>query len=332
MTYFTKEGLYYRKLEDKNIQCQICPHFCKLALDEIGICMGRRNEGGKMIATNYSQIVSLSVDPIEKKPLYHFKPGTMILSTAGNSCNFKCDFCQNYSISQQQIRTQQLSPDDLVEYAIRENSEGIAYTYTEPLVWYEFVLEASQIAHSKQISNVFVSNGYINPKPFKELLPFIDAMNIDLKSIRDDFYKNICEGSLKPVQKTIETAYANGVLIELTNLIIPGLNDSKKDLQDLVSYIASISSDIPLHFSAYYPTYKRNNPRTTDNKLKEAFNIAKNKLNYVYVGNTRIDGTTDTYCPFCGNLIIQRGYFAGKIIGLKKNQCNQCGKTLPIII
>jgi pyruvate formate lyase activating enzyme len=313
-----KEALFWEKRDDGRIQCLLCPVRCIIADEKVGVCMGRRNEGGILYAINYGQVVSIAIDPIEKKPLYHFHPNTKILSTGPNGCNMSCQQCQNWSISQEQSPTQFVSPEDLVKITIRENSQGIAYTYTEPLIWYEYVMDTARIAREKGLYNVLVTNGYINEEPLRELLPYVDAMNVDLKSMEDDFYKKICKGKLAPVLRTIELSHQNKIHIEITNLIIPTLNDSDEQIQKLVDFAASLSDRIPLHFSRYFPMYKMDIPSTPLETLQKAFLLAKRKLKYVFVGNVYLPNTSNTYCSNCNNS--------------EDSKCKSCGTAVDVFI
>lgn len=293
--------------------------------------MGRKNEQGVLYATNYGRLVSLADDPIEKKPLYHFHPGTNILSTGPNGCNMSCQNCQNWSISQEECPTDFVSPEDIVKAAARQNSVGIAYTYTEPLIWYEYVLDVAKIAKEKDLANVLVTNAYIHEQPLLELLPLIDAMNIDLKSMDEDFYKTNCKAKLSFVLKNIQLSHKHGIHLEITNLIIPGMNDSDEQIQKLVDFVADLSERIPLHFSRYFPAYKMNIPATPLQTLQQAFLLAKRKLKYVYVGNAYIPNTSNTYCPKCNNLLIKREGYYTSIDGIKDKKCSNCGAAVDAV-
>ncbi len=246
----------------------------------------RRNIGGKLYSLVYGETTSVSLDPVEKKPLYHFHPGENILSLGTKGCNFKCPFCQNWAISQDlEVQTRKITPQWVVDKAGECKSFGIAYTYNEPFIWYEFVLDTAKLAKKNGLENVLVTNGYVNPKPLEEMLPFIGAMNIDLKSIDDEFYRKYCKGSLDPVLYTIKTS-VKACHVELTNLVIPGLNDSEEDFKRLVDWIYdNAGADVPLHFSRYFPCYKLDLPITSKETLEKAYKIAKKKLRNVYLGN-----------------------------------------------
>jgi len=326
------EALYYDKLKGGKVRCNLCFHKCLLNPGQVGLCLGRKNIEGVLYAINYGKTTSLAIDPIEKKPLYHFYPGTDILSIAPNGCNLQCPFCQNAEISQMEIPTTDITPEGLVELCKRYHSFGVAYTYSEPLIWYEFLLDAGKAIHNAGLKNVLVTNGIIEEEPFKKLIPLIDGLNIDLKSIREDFYRKIVKGDLNSVLRTIKIAH-KASHIELTNLLITGINDSDSDIEALIDWVYNLDPEIPLHFSRYFPHYKMSNPPTPEERLEFAYRKAKEKLHYVYVGNIYIPGTNNTYCPKCGNLLIKRnGYFGADIVGLDGKRCNKCGKEINIVI
>ncbi|MBI4379077.1 MAG: AmmeMemoRadiSam system radical SAM enzyme [Nitrospinae bacterium] len=324
------EALYYEKLGDKKVRCILCPHYCIIKPGKVGICMGRENKDGVLYAKTYAQTTSIGVDPIEKKPLYHFYPGTDILSISPNSCNLSCKFCQNWQISQVEVPTQYLSPERAVASAKENNSVGISYTYAEPLMWYEYILDTAALARREGLKNVLVTNGYINKEPLLELLPLIDAMNIDVKSMEDSYYRKICSAKLEPVLKTVEISqkYCH---VEVTNLIVTTLNDTDELYHKLTDWLASVNPNIPLHFSRYFPNYKISLPPTPFEAMKRARDIAMKKINYVYIGNVSQVEWNNTYCHNCKNIVISReGYFV-----IEKNyhggKCNLCGADLPII-
>ncbi len=327
-----KEALFYRKLDQNRVKCKLCPVGCVIAPGKNGVCFGRKNVDGRLIAENYGQAVSISMDPIEKKPLYHFHPGASILSTGPNGCNLRCKNCQNWSISQQQIHTDFLSSEDMVNIAVKNDSIGIAYTYTEPLIWYEYLLDTAKLVRQARMVNVLVTNGYINLKPLERVLPLVDAMNIDLKSMRDEFYQDVCKGKVEPVLKTIETVFKAGCHVEITNLMIPTLNDSEDDVRKLVGWIAGLSNRIPLHFSRYFPDHQMSIPPTPIAALSKAYHIGKEKLKYVYVGNACIDGASDTNCSNCGNILIRRERYTTGITGILDRKCRRCESPVDVIM
>ena len=281
------EALYYKSLEKGRVKCGLCPNFCMISQGKLGACGIRKNIDGRLFSMVYGEVTSVALDPVEKKPLYQYHPGEFILSIGTKGCNFKCPYCQNWHISQEpDVPTKSVTSEWLVKRAKDSGSFGIAYTYNEPFIWYEFLLDTAKIARISGLKNVLVTNGYVNQAPLKEALPLIDAMNIDLKSIDGDFYKKYCAGSLEPVLGTIRKAHSK-CHIELTNLIIPGLNDSPDQLTRLVSWIyENLGSEVPMHFSRYFPCYKFTKaPPTPTETLKLAESIARKKLKHVYLGN-----------------------------------------------
>ncbi|HSQ90000.1 AmmeMemoRadiSam system radical SAM enzyme [Romboutsia sp.] len=287
-----KEASYYEKIDKNNVWCKLCPHNCKIPCGKSGICIARKairdeNEDTILINSNYKAITSLAIDPIEKKPLYHFYPGTNILSVGTFGCNFKCSFCQNYSISQQEVPYKNVSSEELVETILSiPNNIGIAFTYNEPFIWYEYVLETAKLLKekSKQKKVALVTNGYVSKEPLEKLLPYIDAMNIDLKG-NDDYYKSLCKGSLNPVLQTIEIAYKTGCHIEVTTLLVTDENTDEKSLVDIRDFLSNLNPNIPLHISRYFPRYKQTSEATSLEVMKKAYDILKEKLNNVYIGN-----------------------------------------------
>jgi pyruvate formate lyase activating enzyme len=324
------EAKYYRGA-DGYVQCLLCPHLCKLKPDNKGICRARVNENGKLMALDYGETTSVALDPIEKKPLYHFYPGSQILSIACNSCNMRCPFCQNWEISQVDTATQYVSPEMLLKIFKDHGGLGVSYTYTEPLMWFEYLLDAMKIIRDNGGKNVLVTNGLINEAPFADLLGLIDGMNIDLKSMNPKTYAKKLGGDLDTVKKTIEKAYQH-CHVEITNLLVTGLNDKEEEISQLIDYVASIDRNIPLHFSRYYPNYKYKKAPTMTGILEFAYERAKEKLNYVYLGNVPGDEGANTYCPKCKNLLIERLYFKALLKGLKGGQCLKCGERVSIVV
>lgn len=281
-------AMFFEKLKDDRVLCRLCPHNCNIPSGRTGICGVRHNHDGVLMAESYGQITSVSLDPIEKKPLARFHPGSSILSAGSYGCNFKCTFCQNHTISMCKPETVHIPPDLLVQKAVElkpQRNIGIAYTYNEPLISYEYVYDCSRLAKEYDLKNVVVTNGYIEQAPLKGLLPFIDAMNIDLKSFGDDFYSKICGGLPEHVMSTIETA-SKACHVEVTTLIIPDLNDSEDEMESLASWLASINPEIPLHLSRFFPKYKmQDRPPTSTGTIKALERIAGRHLKYVYTGN-----------------------------------------------
>lgn len=325
------EARHWTKLDDGRAGCEICPQRCRIADGGRGLCMGRANRGGTLYAENFGQCVSVAVDPIEKKPLYHVCPGRSVISVACNGCNLRCDFCQNWSISQERAPTTAVSPDELVRLAVERGSPGIAYTYTEPLVWFEYLLAAGELAHEHGVRNFLVTNGVVNEEPLLELLPLVDAMNVDLKSMSPDFYRTYCHvDGLDAVKRTIRLGVEHS-FVEVTNLVIPGLNDSEDEIRELVNFIASLSATVPLHFSAYHPMHKMSISPTPAATLERARDVAREKLRYVYLGNVGSRCDSNTYCPQDGHLLVRRTGYASEIVGVEDGRCASCGRTADFL-
>jgi len=321
---------YYTKNDDNSVNCLLCPIKCKIIENKTGFCSARTNKAGELYSLTYGRISGLAFDPIEKKPLYHFYPGKEILSIGSAGCNLKCVFCQNYDISQMRSdeysqNLQAATSEQLLEFALnRKNNIGIAYTYNEPLINFEFILDTAQLFKKNNLKNVLVSNGYINEAPLNELLPFIDAANIDLKGIGESFYKDNCKaGSPADILRSIEILFKNNIIIEVTNLIVTGLNDEQSQIRRLVDSVHSLSPDIPLHFSRYYPRYKYAAEQTAVETLNFAFDYAKTKQKYVYIGNIHSNYASNTYCYNCGELLIKRLGYNTKSY-LDAGRCQKC--------
>jgi pyruvate formate lyase activating enzyme len=325
------EASYYISLDNKRVKCVLCPRECVIAPQKTGFCKAKENRDGKLYAILYGKIAALHLDPMEKKPLYHFYPGSNILSIGTLGCNLRCRFCQNWQMVDGLLPLDDLNPDELIRIAKRNNSVGIAYTYNEPLMWFEYIMDSAKIAKENGLKNVLVTNGLINKDPLNELLPLIDAMNIDLKSIRNNFYKDYCSGMLEPIKENIKTA-SSRCHVEITNLIIPGANDSDEDLNELIDFVSALGRDTPLHFSRYFPNYKLNFPPTPPKTLLKAYEMAKKRLNYVYLGNIYTEKGSNTYCPECNNLLIRRVGYDISVLGLNVNNCARCGKRIEITL
>jgi pyruvate formate lyase activating enzyme len=322
-----REAMFYKRLPENKVKCELCPNYCIISEGDQGKCRSRENISGALIATNYGKTVSVNIDPIEKKPLYHYYPGSQILSLGANSCNLECSFCQNYEISQEDCPTRVLLPDELLSIMLKNHQKQVAFTYTEPFTWFEYILDCGKLFKDKGIRIVLVTNGYVNPEPLEMISQYIDAMNIDLKSMREEFYIKVCKGNLAPVLETIKTASKN-CHVELTNLIIPGLNDGVQDIVDLADFVQSIDSEIPLHFSRYFPRWKCTQPITGEDILLTAYEIAKERLKYVYIGNVPTGEYSDTHCPQCRELIISRSNYIIDIHNLNGNKCHRCGYVI----
>ncbi len=325
-----KTAQFWIPERNKNVTCLLCPNKCLIKNNQYGQCKIRINKNGTLYCDGYAKTVSCAIDPIEKKPLYHFYPSKNILSVGVNGCNLNCKFCQNWQVSQSKKTTRYISPEDLLKLAKENDSFGIAYTYTEPLIWFEYLMDTCRLSRENSVKSVLVTNGYISKEPARELLKFVDAVNIDLKSINPNFYKDVCSGQLQPVLDFIELA-SKTTHTEITNLLIPSLNDSDKDIRALAKTLADINPAIPIHFSAYFPNYKMDIPPTTINTMQQAYNIASEYLSYVYLGNVNCELGKNTYCPKCNNLLVNRVGYGAKIVGLKNKQCENCGLEIPIV-
>lgn len=326
---------YQEKLPDNAVRCHLCPHNCTIHEGKQGICQTRVNHQGELYTIAYGNPCSISVDPIEKKPLFHFLPGTDIFSIATAGCNFRCLNCQNWHISQSSpsmLNNYDLQPEELVESALNQNTNSIAFTYTEPTVFYEYTFDTAKIAHEKGMKTVLISNGYINQKPLIDLCPYLDAANIDLKCFDDAVYRQITGGRLQPVLDTLKTLKEKGVWLEITNLLVPGYSDSPTMIQKMCDWLVENDfADTPLHFSRFFPTYKLEQlAPTAENRLIEAKKIAeKSGMKFVYIGNIPGLRGENTFCPHCKQMLIERiGYIVKKNL-IQNNLCPLCGTHIP---
>lgn len=323
--------MFYEKLDEKKVRCFLCAHHCLIKEGKRGICYVRKNLDGTLYSLVYGKVISMNVDPIEKKPLYHFLPASTSLSIATVGCNFRCEHCQNFEISQypkdrEDIPGSSVTPEDIVEAAAMNGCESISYTYTEPTIFFEFAYDCARLARQKGIKNVFVSNGYTSPEATKTIAPYLDGNNIDLKG-SDDFYKKICGARVEPVKETIRLMKELGVWVEVTTLIIPDYNDSDDDLKDIAEFISSVAPSIPWHITQFYPTYHLlDKPRTPIKKLLRARDIGfAAGLKHVYLGNVPGEGGEDTLCPSCKEVLLRRfGYRIGEMT-LINGRCSKCG-------
>lgn len=328
-----QQAVFFHKGTEDKVVCDLCPHQCTIGAGKRGVCGVRLNYKGQLLADSYGKITALHTDPIEKKPLYHYFPGSRILSVGSYGCNLSCNFCQNYHISQtgfyESLPYSVHDPEELEEIAASDESNvGIAYTYNEPGIWYEYVMETAQLVRKKNMKNVIVSNGFLNPEPLKNLLDYIDAFNIDLKAFDSDFYRNIAGAALKPVLDNIITIAGSGAHLEITHLVIPGLNDDPGRFSEMVKWIAEETGPYtPLHISRYFPSHKLDNEPTPVETIFEFCEIAKEHLAFVYPGNVHVwGGISDTICPSCHATVMERG---GYTTGLKnaspRGKCSKCG-------
>ncbi len=321
----------YQERKGGKVVCTLCPHFCELENGHAGVCGGRAVIDGNLIATNYGQIASLYLDPIEKKPLYHFYPGSEILSVGPNGCNLKCKWCQNHVANEAVSPSRLIMPEVLADMVDALDGIGIAYTYGEPLVWFEYARDVGRILHERGLVNVFVSNGYINEPPLRELLPFTDAFNIDLKSNEDYCYRHFCGGKLEDVERTIKIVVDEGKHLELTHLMVTGLATDLSKLEKLVKWIANLSPAIPLHLNRYFPANTYTEPPTDMALMRRGYDVAREHLDFVYMGNVWTEEHQDSVCPSCGHTLVERHAGEVKIVGLDKNLCRGCGKELNFI-
>jgi pyruvate formate lyase activating enzyme len=326
-----KEALFYTKQDEQTVSCSLCFHRCTIKEGKKGICGVRENRAGILYSLVFGKSISESADPIEKKPLFHFFPGSLSFSVATVGCNFACLHCQNNTISQmprdqKHIGGNELSPKRIVSLALEYGCKSIAFTYTEPTIYFEYALETSKLAKQQDIATVFVTNGYTTPEPLRTIAPYLDAANIDLKSFSDQFYRNLCGAKLQPVLDTIRCYYQLGIWIEITTLIIPNYNDSDEELRNIARFIKDIDPRIPWHITAFYPTYRLTDQnRTSVATLRRARKIGLNEgLRYVYEGNVTGEGGENTFCYNCNNPLIQRFGFTIIENRIKNKHCPKC--------
>jgi pyruvate formate lyase activating enzyme len=321
--------IHLERKADNKIQCLLCPHLCKIAEGKTGICGVRKNTGEKIELLTYGVVSGFSLDPVEKKPLYHFFPGNNILSVGSYGCNMRCDFCQNYHISQNVSNSysRDTSPDLVLKQVLSSRQNlGIAFTYNEPVIWFEYIRDTARLVKDAGMYTAMVTNGFVTEEPLSEYLQIIDAFNVDLKSFNEDFYKRIAGARLGPVKNSLKMIVKAGRHLEITSLVITGLNDKKSEMETQVKWIADeLGKDVPFHLSRYFPMYKRDNPVTPHDTLKQFYELAMKHLTYVYLGNTMSEMGQDTLCPRCNNTITTRtGYYIqnkGTVDGL----CQVCG-------
>jgi len=332
------EARYYDKLSDRRVQCKLCPHNCTIANNKTGICKVRSNSDGILYSDMYGSLAATHFDPVEKKPLYHYFPGYEILSLGALGCNFHCMCCQNYEISQTSKsgfpRLQQFSIKDILRIAVSNpNNLGVAYTYNEPFVWYEYMFDIAKEIKNHNKKNVIVSNGYINEKPLNEILPYIDAFNIDIKAFDEKVYREFTGGDLKHMLRNIKIIVDSGKHLEITMLIVPGINDTLRIFETMIKWlIDNLGNNIPLHLSRYFPRYKMKTQQTELSVLKEFAGYAENHLHYVYVGNIPKSEYQNTTCPGCGSLVIHREGYCTQLTAIdEEGCCTNCRLKIAII-
>lgn len=326
------EALFYSKLDDNVVECQLCPRFCHIEAGKFGNCRARRNRNGILTTEVYSKLAAMNSDPIEKKPLYHYHPGKEILSVGTTGCNMHCVFCQNFNLSQcdlrQPVSVKNVSPEELAAHSLKKKKNiGVAFTYNEPTVNFEYMVKAAELVKQNNQKTVMVSNGYINPEPLKILIETIDAFNIDLKAFDEAFYKKHSKATLEPVIETIRTISQSGKHLEITNLVIPALNDNEEEFQEMCEWIRhETGENTVLHLSRFFPRYELDQYPTPAETLFSLFDIAKQNLNYVYIGNMATEIHSNTYCPHCKELLIERTYYNTRLINISSDgKCGKCG-------
>lgn len=333
-----KEASFWNKLEDSTAQCGLCAHNCRIKEGNFGFCGVRKNENGQLYSLIYGSCSSMAVDPVEKKPFYHFYPGSKVFSMGTVGCNFKCLHCQNHDISTADTSfpsIRDISPKESVRLAKEEHCQGIAFTYNEPSIWYEFTLDSARLAKKNDLYTCYVTNGYISEEPLREISPFLDAMNIDVKGFTEEFCKKVCKAHLKPVLDTCILAKKLGIHIELTYLVIPDYNDSLDELKSFCNWVVEkLGDNVPVHFSRFHPDHNMTNVSATPmSTMENVYELARKiGLNFVYLGNVSPGDYENTYCPSCGNLCVQRSYFDVNLKELEKNKCKKCGSILPFVV
>lgn len=332
-----KEVLTYDKIGDK-LNCKVCERRCIIKEGDTGFCSMRANTDGKLYALNYAATSSVAVDPIEKKPLFHFYPGSDVFSLGSVGCNFRCKHCQNWNISQvnlEEIPTREILPEEAIRLTKQYGCKSIAWTYNEPTMWFEYTYDCAKLAKKEDIATVYVTNGYMSEESFDLINPYLDAANIDLKGMSDKFYIDLCQARLQPVLDNIKRFYDNKIHIEITNLMIPGYNDSEEDIKSLINFIVEkTGTEVPLHFTRFFPYYELGQlPPTPVESLRRAYDMAKEAgMQYVYVGNVSTGGEENTFCPECGKVLIERNGFEVMGDELKETRkCPTCKAPINII-
>ena len=328
-----------KEIHNSKVLCEACSQACVLQENEFGKCGVRKVDNGELKLLVYGLAAAANIDPIEKKPMYHFLPQSDVMSIGTVGCNFSCTFCQNHEISQypkehlHQIKGQNFLPDNIVDLAIDNNCKSIAYTYNEPIVFFEYTYDIAKLAHERGLKNIYVTSGYETHKAIDLLAPYIDGMNIDIKSFSDTFYKEICGARLKPVLDTVKYAYSKGIWIEITTLLIEGKNDSDEEIREIAKFIANLDRSIPWHLSAFHPMYKmQDTPRTSLATLRRAYKIGQEEgLEHLYVGNIDAEEFTSTYCPKCSKKVIDRKGHIGQFVTNKLDEHGSCPYCNSII-
>ena len=331
----SKEALLYKKLDNNGVHCYLCSHQCRIAEGKFGFCGARENVGGILYTHAYGKVIAAHTDPIEKKPLYHFLPGSKSFSIATIGCNFRCSFCQNWQISQRSFSDKDpagelFSPEDIVKAALDSGCKSISYTYTEPTIFFEYALETAKLAKSAGLYNNFVTNGYMTKECLEIARPYLDAANVDLKFFRDESYRRVCSGRLQPVLDSIRMMHELGIWVEVTTLIVPGENDSKEEIADICGFIAGVDKNTPWHISRFHPDYKFSEYQATpEETLRRAYDLGRKAgLNYIYIGNVYGFGN-DTNCHSCKKLLVKREVFSVLEDNIKAGKCAFCKIPVP---
>ncbi len=331
-----KQARYYETREREQVRCLLCPHQCLIGEGKAGICKIRINHGGELYLDTYGQVSSMGFDPIEKKPLYHFYPGSFIFSVGNFGCNLRCKFCQNWEISQfvpDEVEfNRQMRPDDLIGMATqRKTNVGVAYTYNEPAIWFEYMMDTAELAAKEDLKNVMVTNGYINEKPLDDLLQVMDAFNVDLKAFTEDFYHTQTMAKLEPVKAALRQIRRSGKHLEITNLLVTDKNDNPHDFEEMIKWISGeLGEHTVLHLSRYFPAYKSAELPTSPDLIHEFYEMAREYLPFVYLGNINtLHEGQNTYCPGCGRKLIERSRYNVWMEGLNDDgTCAACGQKV----
>jgi len=332
-----REARFWKEIDKQTLKCTLCAHECKIKNGQKGICGVRRNENGQLKTLIYGSVSSMAVDPIEKKPFFHFYPGSQAFSLGTIGCNFKCLNCQNYSISAAKydsIHVEDVMPERAIHLAKSKGCQGIAWTYNEPTIWHEYTYDSAKLAKSSGLYTAYVTNGYISEGALKDISPFLDAMNVDVKSFDENFYKKVCKAKLRPVMKTCELAKELNIHLEITYLVIPGYNDNLEEIKRFCKWVVEkLGDDTAIHFSRFHPDYLLTDaPITPFETLQRIFECAKEiGILFPYIGNVEHGEYENTVCPSCGGTCIERYGFTVSKKGLKEDKCVNCGRKLPIV-
>ncbi len=329
--------MLFDSLPGNKVRCNVCSHRCAIAEGKVGICGTRKNINGRVHTLIYNTVSSEAVDPIEKKPLYHFLPGTLSYSLGSIGCNFRCEHCQNWNISQvtlEEAYTKEITPEEAVRRALASGSKSISWTYNEPAIWHEYTYDSAVLAKKAGLKTIYVTNGYITPEALRRMAPYLDAFRVDIKSFSDEFYRKICGARLAPVLESTKLAKELGMHVETITLVIPGRNDSPEEITQIVRWVKeNVGADTPMHFTRFYPMYKMENVAPTPlDTLEKAYDIAKKEgMRFVYLGNVGGHKYENTYCPRCDALLIERAGFRVGAVKVKDGKCARCGEEIPMV-